>query len=128
MMMEAESSVMASFDFLSGGMEVDDDDDMGDDLDDVDDEVKQPKRKVRVTIFFWALVRWISNFPFLLIFTLVSICMNLISSKQESKVIIVFVTFAWILHYVCTTFFFDISFSFQSVACGSFWYVFFFFL
>ena len=51
MMMEAESSVMASFDFLSGGMEVDDDDDMGDDLDDVEDELKQPKRKVRVILY-----------------------------------------------------------------------------
>jgi len=50
MMMDAESSVMASFDFLSGGMEVDDDDDMGDDIDDVDDELKQPKRKLRVGI------------------------------------------------------------------------------
>jgi len=50
-MMEAESSVMASFDFLSGGMDVDDDDDMGDDLDDVDDELKQPKRKVGTHTF-----------------------------------------------------------------------------
>lgn len=47
MMMEAESAVMANFDFLSGGMDVDDDDDMADDLDDVDDDVKQSKRKVR---------------------------------------------------------------------------------
>ncbi|OXA50721.1 Striatin-4 [Folsomia candida] len=38
MMLEAESAVMANFDFLSGGMDVDDDDDMGDDLDDVDED------------------------------------------------------------------------------------------
>ncbi len=52
MMMEAESAVMANFDFLSGGMDVDDDDDMGDDLDDVDDEPigkQQGKRKGRVS-------------------------------------------------------------------------------
>lgn len=44
---------MANFDFLSGGMDVDDDDDMGDDLeDDVDVvSIKQPKRKVRVPQF-----------------------------------------------------------------------------
>ncbi|CAL8133782.1 unnamed protein product [Orchesella dallaii] len=47
MMMEAESAVMANFDFLSGGMDVDDDDDMADDLDDVDDDIKQSKRKSR---------------------------------------------------------------------------------
>lgn len=51
-MMEAETSVMASFDFLSGGMDVDEDDDMGDDLDDVDEELKQPKRKVFSSLLF----------------------------------------------------------------------------
>lgn len=53
MMMEAESAVMANFDFLSGGMDVDDDDDMGDDLDDVDEDssskVMVGKRKGRVS-------------------------------------------------------------------------------
>ncbi|ODM95638.1 Striatin-3 [Orchesella cincta] len=47
MMMEAESAVMANFDFLQAGMDVDDDDDMADDLDDVDDDIKQSKRKGR---------------------------------------------------------------------------------
>lgn len=54
MMMEAESAVMANFDFLAGGMDVDDDDDMADDLDDVDDDVKQSKRKVGVICFVQA--------------------------------------------------------------------------
>ncbi|ODM94723.1 Striatin-3 [Orchesella cincta] len=42
MMMEAESAVMANFDFLQAGMDVDDDDDMADDLDDVDDDINNP--------------------------------------------------------------------------------------
>jgi hypothetical protein len=46
MMMEAESAVMANFDFLTRGMDVDDDDDMVDDLDDVDEDAKHTKRKV----------------------------------------------------------------------------------
>lgn len=58
MMMEAESAVMANFDFLSGGMDVDDDDDMSDDMDDVDDELKQPKRKVNS---YFLLPNWISS-------------------------------------------------------------------
>lgn len=47
MMMEAESAVMANFDFLSGGMDVDDDDDMGDDLDDVDEDSGKKRGKGR---------------------------------------------------------------------------------
>ena len=49
MMIEAENAVMANFDFLSGGMDVDDDDDLPDDAEDVEDELKQPRRKVRVS-------------------------------------------------------------------------------
>jgi len=42
--MEAETAVLANFDFLTRGMDVDDDDDMVDDLDDVDDDAKHAKR------------------------------------------------------------------------------------
>jgi len=51
MIMEAESAVLSNFDFLSGGMDVEDDDDMGDGLDNIDDDLKQPMKR-KVTIVF----------------------------------------------------------------------------
>ncbi|CAG7823567.1 unnamed protein product [Allacma fusca] len=45
MMIEAENAVMANFDFLSGGMDgMDDDDEIVDESDELDDELKQPRR------------------------------------------------------------------------------------